>query len=60
VVVVVGTVVVVVVLVDDVLVVGAAVTSAPAFPEQAPMKTTRIRSRGRIAGQVKPQDWSNR
>jgi hypothetical protein len=36
------------------------VTSVPAFPEQAPMRTTRIRRRGRIPGQVKPEDRSSR
>jgi hypothetical protein len=52
--------VVVLVAVVDVVVVELVVTSAPAFPEQAPMRTTRTRSRGRIPGQVKPEDRSNR
>jgi hypothetical protein len=61
VVVVVGIVVVVVVVVLVVVVVGdVVVTTAPALPEQAPMKTTRTRSRGRIPAQVKPEDGSNR
>ena len=57
-VVVVGIVVVVVVVL--VVVVDVVVTTAPAFPEQAPMRTMETRSRGRIPGQVKPGDRSSR
>jgi hypothetical protein len=49
-----GVVVVMVVVVDVEVVVGIVVISAPALPEQAPMRTKRTRSRDRILSQVKP------
>jgi hypothetical protein len=53
-------VVVVVVVVDVEVVAGIVVISAPALPEQAPMRTTRTRSRDRILAQVKPGARSSR
>jgi hypothetical protein len=52
--------VVVVVVVDVEVVVGIVVMSAPASPEQAPVRTRRTRSRDRIPAQVKPDTRSSR